>query len=89
MTSFKDFVEDAQSASDPYRKRGCGVGRLLSTLPATDAEQVRQALVRPELTGRGIHTALTARREAGDPWTVPSVYTITRHRKGDCGCDTN
>jgi hypothetical protein len=84
------FLEDAEKESNSrYANRGCGVPRLLDQLSAIEwqlADEVAQALARPDLTTAGIRRALVARHHPGDSWAVPSQSTLERHRKGGCSC---
>lgn len=85
MSTFEGFEDDAKAQSHAYRKRGCAVGVLLSTLPETDAQAVTKALDNDRLTSTAIEAALKPRVA---PELLPSNYTIGRHRKGACACAT-
>lgn len=85
MSRFDDFEDDAKAQSHAYRKRGCAVGILLSTLEETDALSVTKALDNERLTSTAIEAALKPRVAAD---LLPSSYTINRHRKGTCTCVT-
>lgn len=85
MSTFEGFEDDAKAQSHAYRKRGCGVGILLSTLQEADALAVMKALDNDRLTNTAIEAALKPRVM---PDQLPSSYTIGRHRKGTCTCDT-
>lgn len=82
MSGYDDFLDDAAGDSNPHLKRGCGVGKLLTEL-GDDADQIKAALDRPEITATAIEAALR-RRSAGK--AVPSAFTIGRHRRGVCKC---
>lgn len=85
--SFDDFLKEAEVNSQyHYLHRGCGMGKLIDTLDEYDAVQVRTALARQELTNAAIEKALKSRV---DPSSVPSSYTIGRHRRGTCKCEGN
>lgn len=83
--NFDDFEDDAKAQSHAYRKRGCAVGILLSTLEETDALSVTRAINNPNLTSTAIEAALKPRVA---PELLTSSYTINRHRKGTCSCGT-
>lgn len=85
MTSFESFADDAKTVASANRRRDCLVGALLKRLDDADAQEVRAALARPELTGTAIHQALKTRVSTD---TLPSSHTIQRHRRGGCGCET-
>lgn len=82
------FADDAESASrNGYLKRGCGVGVMLGQLDPKLAEEVRSVLTdRPEITAPAIRDALL--KQGVHPRRVPSAYTIQRHRRSVCACDT-
>lgn len=83
------FMDDAEKANESgYRARGCGVGVTLARLDPVTSQEVREVLEnRPEIASTAIRKALAQRWHAGDPWRIPSAYTIQRHRRGVCGCE--
>lgn len=79
---WEDFNKDCEAASTGFHKRGCGVGRLFADIPEEAKTAIRKALANQNVTTSGIHNELVKR--LGD--SVPSRSTLTRHRKGECGC---
>lgn len=72
---------DAITASAlPYHGRGCQMRLVLDGLGEEDAYDVRQALSMSNVTASAISRALDARGVR-----IP-VYTIRRHRRGECTC---
>lgn len=84
MSGFEGFEEAVKANTHPYYNRGCGVSRLLTSLPDKDAGEVRKVLDDPRYTGSAIYAALATR--VIDP---PSAGIITRHRGRTCGCFRN
>lgn len=80
-----DFAEEVDSLSVRHRRRTCGVLRLLDSLDPDGREQVSAALKRPDVTSTGLEEAL--RKRLTDKSSVPSSFTLQRHRNGRCCCD--
>lgn len=80
------FAEDAEKASrSGYPSRGCAVGALLKQLdPDLRAEVLNVLRDRPEITAPAIRTALVNQGVT----RVPSAYTIQRHRREVCSCES-
>jgi hypothetical protein len=72
----------AAIAAENLQRKGpaCTVGVALSTLAKADAADLRAALADPGIAC----TALSRALRAVD--VVVSGTTLSRHRKGDCGC---
>ncbi|MEU3052218.1 hypothetical protein [Streptomyces griseus] len=79
MSKFDGFISDAESESQ-LRRTGCGVQTLLEKLAEDDADQVRAALGRADITHQAISRALKRRG------LTVSAFTVGRHRRGICSC---
>jgi hypothetical protein len=79
MSKFDGFISDAEGESQP-RKMGCGVQSLLENLAEDDAEQVKAAFARADITHQAISRALKRRGLS------LSAFTVGRHRRGICSC---
>jgi hypothetical protein len=86
--SFADEAEKENRAG--YLGRGCGVGVMLGQLrPKLRAEVTTVLKDRTDISTTAVRKALlkTLETYAGPAVKVPSAYTFTRHRRGDCNCE--
>jgi hypothetical protein len=87
------FADEAEKEKrEGYLGRGCGVGAMLGQLDPKLREEVTEALNdRPDIPATAIRKALLKRAEtyAGRSFRVPSAYTLVRHRRGDCNCESS
>lgn len=81
------FADDAESENRAgYHGRGCGVGRMLGQLdPDLRAEVMHVLSDRPDISATAIRRALTKYDTSGK---IPSAYTIQRHRREVCNCES-
>lgn len=81
------FADEAEKASrEGYPSRGCAVGRLLGQLdPDLRAEVLHVLRDRPEITAPAIRKALS---KYDTSVSLPSSYTIQRHRREVCSCES-
>lgn len=81
--SFADEAENENRAG--YVGRGCGVGVMLARLdPDLRAEVTHVLIDRPDITAPAIRRALVKQGVE----KVPSPYTIQRHRREVCNCES-
>lgn len=78
---WSQLVGDAEALSRRV-SQVCGVKAFLDSLTPQQAQQVVEALKRPEVTASGLRKALERRVET----RVPAANTFNRHRRGDCRC---
>ena len=81
-------LADSLKAARPYKThKGCGLGRLLSVLPAKD----REALVAALLIGKGQPGRLSNQQLSDilkSEGHEVSMQVIETHRKLACSCDS-
>jgi hypothetical protein len=76
---FGESVErDSYKAMQGPRCKTCA---MLKFLPEEGSEELQKALDAPMVTSTSIRRALLSRVE---PHHVPSAYSISRHRRGEC-----
>jgi hypothetical protein len=82
MADWSDFNDEVEADSS-IAKQGpkCKMCKLLNNLAGEDAEQLEKALDAPMVTATSIRRALIKRVDHRE---VPSAYSISRHRRGDC-----
>lgn len=83
MTSrWSDFNDEVDEDSSVSRQGPqCRMCQLLNALASEDADELEKALNNPLNTATALRRALLKRV---DPRQVPSAYSISRHRRGDC-----
>lgn len=81
MGLYEDAVDES---ADQYARRGCAVGRLLKRLDKEDQVELLAALSSDHVTSTGLGRALRKRYGA----SAPSGYTVNRHRREVCGCES-
>lgn len=81
MGEWDGFVSEAKAGSG-FNLGGCGMGRLLNSMPGEAAEQIEAALNRPDITSTAILKTLKTRID-----TDISALTLRRHRNKLCACD--
>ena len=74
-----DAIRAQAEANRPGGK--CTIGRLLSTMDATDAAELRAAIADDTISAQAIASVLTDRG-----WAM-SHGPVQRHRRGGCSCD--
>lgn len=78
--SLADRLEAQSAATIPGPD--CGVARLLEELPPSDRDEITEALGRT----RTILTSVLQRALNAEYKRYVSVYTLRRHRSGQCKC---
>lgn len=59
---------------------------MLATLKEADVARVKQALADETLSSAALNRALRSRVAAS---VLPGAFTLNRHRRGECQCDTD
>lgn len=80
--NWKGFNEEALTDSSVTRQGPmCKTCKLILSLHSEAAGELEKACTSPDVTSASIRRALLARVDARQ---IPSTYSISRHRRGDC-----
>lgn len=82
MSDWDDLGEEARSHALQHGPQ-CGILRMILRLPEVDRLGVLAVVEDPEVPAASLRRALVKR--LGDK--APPVYSITRHRRGECNCN--
>jgi len=76
-------MKDELEAEQANTRRGpeCGFVEVYRTLQKPDADDLRDALVRPQIT------STTIARVLGRHGLKIQPQTVNRHRRGECSCE--
>lgn len=81
-SKWSDFNDEVEEDSHVSRQGPqCKTCKLLTSLTSEAAEEIGKALDSSVMASASIRRALITRV---DPRQVPSAYSISRHRRGDC-----
>lgn len=82
MDSWDDLGEEASSHALQHGPQ-CGISKMIQRLTEADRAGVLAVVEDPEVPAASLRRALVKR--LGDK--APPVYSITRHRRGECNCN--